>query len=107
MLYNKDECSFCDPKNQSAIWQSKKQPKTVDTILEKFSEMYGGEKGGKMPQAFSTTLRFFTKIAQSKDSLTLHEKQMWNHFTNIGKAGFEPGTIAKLTEPPGNVAGLE
>ena len=89
MLYNKDECSFCDPRNQAAIWQSKKQPKTVDTIMEKFSEMYCGGKGEKLPAAFSTTLRFFTKIAQSKDSLTLHEKQMWNHFTNIGKAGFD------------------
>ena len=89
MLYNKDECSFCDPSNQAAIWQSKKQPKTVDTIMEKFSEMYCGGKGETLPNGFATTLRFFTKIAQSKDSLTLAEKQMWNHFTNIGKAGFD------------------
>ena len=87
MLYNKDECLKCDPKNQAAIWQSKKQPTTIKAIREKFAEMYG-HNSGKLPNAFSTTLRFYTKIAQSSNSLTLQERAMWNHFTNIGKGGF-------------------
>ena len=65
----------------------KRQPNTIDAIKEKFGDMYGNNKG-RFPNAFTTTLRFFTKIAQSGDTLSLAEKQMWNHFTNIAKSGF-------------------
>ena len=89
MLYNRDECSFCDPKNMdSSINMVKKQPNTVDAIMDKFHGMYSAGGKGKLPQSFSTTLRFFTHIAQSKDSLSHAEKVMWNNLTNIGKAGF-------------------
>ena len=49
--------------------------------------MYGNNKG-RFPNAFTTTLRFFTKIAADSNVLSLAEKQMWNHFTNIAKGGF-------------------
>ena len=89
MLYNRDECDFCDPKNMdSSINMVKKQPNTVDAIMDKMHGMYSTHGKGKLPQSFATTLRFFTHIAQSKDSLSHAEKVMWNNLTNIGKAGF-------------------
>ena len=89
MLYNKDECAFCDPKNMdSSINMVKSQPKTVDAIMEKFHNMYSSKGTTKLPQSFATTLRFFTNVAQSQDSLSHAEKVMWNNLTNIGKAGF-------------------
>ena len=88
MLYNKDECQKCDPSNMDrSINMVKRQPNTIAAIKEKFGEMYANH-GGKLPQSFQTTLRFYTKIAQSANSLTNSEKQMWNHFTNIAKSGF-------------------
>ena len=88
MLYNKDECLKCDPSNMDrSINMVKRQPKTIATIKEKFGEMYGNNKG-RFPNAFTTTLRFFTKIAADSNVLSLAEKQMWNHFTNIAKSGF-------------------
>ena len=90
MLYNKDECAFCDPKNMdSSINMIKGQPKTVQTVMAKFRDMYGKDTAaGKLPQGFATTLRFFTNIAQSQNTLTHQEQQMWNSLTKIGKAGF-------------------
>jgi len=88
MLYNKDECLKCDPSNMDrSINMVKRQPKTIAAIKEKFGEMYGNNKG-RFPNAFTTTLRFFTKIAADSNVLSLAEKQMWNHFTNIAKGGF-------------------
>ena len=88
MLYNKDECPKCDPSNMDrSINMVKRQPKTIAAIKEKFSDMYGDGKG-KLPKGFTTTLRFFTKIAADSNVLSLAEKQMWNHFTNIAKGGF-------------------
>jgi hypothetical protein len=90
MLYNKDECPKCDPSNMDrSINMIGGQPKTIATIMEKFRDMYSTDSAGsKLPQAFATTLRFFSKIAQSENTLTHQEKQMWNNFTNIAKAGF-------------------
>ena len=88
MLYNKDECPKCDPSNMDrSINMVKRQPNTIAAIKEKFGEMYSDSKM-KLPKAFTTTLRFYTKIAQSGNTLTIAEKQMWNHFTNIAKSGF-------------------
>jgi len=89
MLYNKAECASCDPANMDrSISMVKRQPKTIAAIKEKFSDMYGDGKG-KLPKGFTTTLRFFTKIAGDSNVLSLAEKQMWNHFTNIAKGGFD------------------
>jgi len=89
MLYNKGECEKCDPKNQKAIWQGSKQPKTTETILEKMRGMYGNNGKGKLPKSFATVLRFFRKInADDPSALSASERQMWNHLTNISKAGF-------------------
>jgi hypothetical protein len=89
MLYDRAECEKCDPKNQKAIWQGSKQPKTIETILEKMRGMYNVSGAGKMPKGFATVLRFFRKInADDPTALSLSERAMWNHLTNISKAGF-------------------
>ena len=89
MLYDRAECEKCDPKNQKAIWQGSKQPKTIDTILEKMRGMYNVSGTGKMPKSFATVLRFFRKInADDPTALSLSERAMWNHLTNISKAVF-------------------
>ena len=64
-----------------------RQPNTIATIMEKMGDMYGNNNG-KLPVSFATTLRFFSKVAQSKDTLSNSERQMWNHLTNIAKSGF-------------------
>ena len=90
MLYDKAECQKCDPTNMDrSINMIARQPNTIATIMEKFRDMYSTDSAGaKLPLSFATTLRFFSKIAQSTDTLTHTERQMWNHFTNIAKAGF-------------------
>ena len=88
MLYNKDECPKCDPANMNrSINMIARQPNTIATIMEKMGDMYGNNNG-KLPVSFATTLRFFSKVAQSKDTLSNSERQMWNHLTNIAKSGF-------------------
>ena len=90
MLYNKDECPKCDPENMNrSINMIARQPNTIATIMEKMKDMYSTDSAGsKLPLSFATTLRFFSKIAQSTDALTHTERQMWNHLTNIAKQGF-------------------
>lgn len=89
MLYNKDECPKCDPANMNrSINMIARQPNTIATIMEKMRDMYGVGSSGSLPRAFATTLRFFSKVAQSKDTLSKSERQMWNHLTNIAKSGF-------------------
>jgi len=99
MLYNKDECPKCDPANMDAsINMEKRQPDTIDAILEKFSEMYETKTIGKLPVGFATTLRFYAKIAHSENTLSMSEKRHWNHFVKISKAGFHDwlGLIDKI-----------
>ena len=90
ILYNKDECPKCDPANMNrSINMIARQPNTIATIMEKMKDMYSTDSAGsKLPLSFATTLRFFSKIAQSTDALTHTERQMWNHLTNIAKQGF-------------------
>tara|TARA_B100000470_G_scaffold3093_1_gene2244 strand:+ start:1273 stop:2574 length:1302 start_codon:yes stop_codon:yes gene_type:complete len=88
MLYNKDECPACDPKNMGAsINMVKRQPNTIKAIMEKFGAMYS-DSGKKLPVGFATVLRFYTKIQTGTNTLTKAEKAMWNNLTNIAKGGF-------------------
>jgi len=89
MLYNKDECAFCDPTNRdNSINMVKRQPDTVDAIMDKFHNMYSSKGTTKLPQSFATTLRFFCNNMCKEKTLAHAEQVMWNNLTNIGKAGF-------------------
>ena len=83
MLYDKAECAKCKPMSG----KEKKQPKTRKEIIEKFGEMYHGNKG-KLPNEFAVGLRYFAKIQTGINTLSNTERSVWNSLTNIQKAGF-------------------
>ena len=66
----------------------KRQPDTVDAIMDKFHNMYSSKGTTKLPQSFATTLRFFCNNMCKEKTLAHAEQVMWNNLTNIGKAGF-------------------
>ena len=83
MLYDRAECAKCKP----ILGKEKKQPKSVQEIIEKFGEMYHGNKG-KLPNEFAVGLRYFAKIQTGTNTLSNTERSVWNSLTNIQKAGF-------------------
>ena len=88
MLYDKAECSKCKPLSG----KEKKQPKSINEIIEKFGGMYHGQRSNKnvksLPNEFAVGLRYFSKIQTGVNTLTPMERSVWNNLTDIQKAGF-------------------
>ena len=83
MLYDRAECAKCKPISG----KEKKQPKSIQEIIEKFGGMYHG-KNGKLPNEFAVGLRYFAKIQTGTNTLSNMERSVWNSLTSIQKAGF-------------------